>query len=248
MQKNSIVLWKRAEKNKDFDETAAEMYRVLNILQDYPVVLRPNYLTTNKKNKKMEFEWKYDTFYEELKKGVNKVGKTVFQNLGYSLSFFSSLNEYDSCGISIRVGVSQPQFVNSLIIDMPSSMSLSEEKENKMIYNLFLSLVTEYKPYWGCVSNNKLKIGNSGFMKNNIPTYLHWLNYWAEELISEIGVEFLKRLQKEGIIFLDGILRLSEKAINADEDNDVIYFNKVNERYLTGLNERIIGENKKTFI
>ena len=90
IQSYSIILWKKAEKeNKTFAEISKEAYEVLKLFQDYPNMLRPNYLTAKSKKEIKEFNWNYENFSKELRKGINKDGKMVLEDLGYSVSFFS---------------------------------------------------------------------------------------------------------------------------------------------------------------
>jgi len=50
IQRHSIILWKKAEKkDKSFEKIARETYEALNLLQDCPQELRPNYLTARTK-------------------------------------------------------------------------------------------------------------------------------------------------------------------------------------------------------
>ena len=49
IQKHSIILWKKAGE-KTFEEISDYGYRVLDILQEYPIDFRPNYLTALSKN------------------------------------------------------------------------------------------------------------------------------------------------------------------------------------------------------
>lgn len=89
IQRHSIVLWRQAErKDKSFEEIAKEAYEVLDLFQCYPQELRPNYLTVKTKKDIKEFDWNYKNFSEQLKKGINKEGEVIFNELGYSISFF----------------------------------------------------------------------------------------------------------------------------------------------------------------
>ena len=49
IQKHSIILWKKTGE-KTFEEISDYGYRVLDILQEYPIDFRPNYLTALSKN------------------------------------------------------------------------------------------------------------------------------------------------------------------------------------------------------
>ena len=50
IQRHSIILWKQAEEeDKGFEQISQEAYDVMTIFQDYPLELRPNYLTAKSK-------------------------------------------------------------------------------------------------------------------------------------------------------------------------------------------------------
>lgn len=123
MQRHSIILWKKAEKkDKAFDEIAKETYEVLNLFRDCPQELRPNYLTAETKKDIKEFDWNYENFRSTLKKGINKEGENIFEDLGYSISFFSSLNGQNACGFEMIAGNKNEKFHNSLIINLPATV------------------------------------------------------------------------------------------------------------------------------
>jgi len=129
IQRHSIILWKKAEKkDKDFEEIAKETYEVLKLFQECPQELRPNYLTAKTKNDIKEFDWNYENFRSMLKKGINKEGENIFEDLGYSISFFSSLNGQNSCGFEIIAGNKNEKFYNVLIVNLPLSLNLYEKK------------------------------------------------------------------------------------------------------------------------
>lgn len=65
-----------------------EAYKALNRFQDCPMEFRPNYLTANTPKDIKELNWNFENFSDMLRKGINKEGKNVFEDLGYSISFF----------------------------------------------------------------------------------------------------------------------------------------------------------------
>ena len=234
IQKYSIILWRKAElEEKSFDEIAKETYDTLCILQEYNEILRPNYLTVKKKSNVSKFEWNYEMFSEVLNNGVITVGKNKMNSLGYSLSFFSSLNENESCGISLRVGNKDSRFVNSFIIELPISLDFNDNNNSYMIDELFCKLVNSFGPFWGCVSNNKFQIGDLGYMNGSNPLYVHWLNYWSGEVVSTISSKFFDIIKNvSDISFQDGILLLRDSAFDCRNENDTAYFQEINKYYL----------------
>lgn len=139
LQRHAIILWKKAEsEDRNFEDFSKEAYDTLNIFQDYPQELRPNYLTVTSKKDIREFDWNYEQFYRVLKKGVNREGEAVFEELGYSISFFSSTDENASCAFLMSVGNKNDKFYNTFIIDLPLSWNLCDK--NAAGYN--------QKPVW----------------------------------------------------------------------------------------------------
>lgn len=234
IQSYSIILWRKPEMEKiSFEEIAHRAYDSLFVLQKYDEIFRPNYLTVNKKGDASKFEWSYNIFSEELQKKVMKIGKKEISVLGYSLSFFSSLNDDESCGISIRVGNKDSRFVNSLVINLPVCIDYSEEKNSNMLKTLFSELVNCFEPYWGCVSSNTFIIDDRMYMSGNNPLYLHWLNYWSNEVALTVnGIFFEKIKNMPDISYRDGILQIGKRAFDYKNDNDMEYFKNINSVYL----------------
>lgn len=230
IQRHSIILWKKAEKvDKSFEEIARGTYEILNLFQDCPWELRPNYLTAKTKKDIKEFDWNYENFNSMLKRGVNKEGKNVFEDLGYSISFFSSMNEQDSCAFEIIAGNKNEKFYNTLIINLPLSLNLHDKKIAGNIKNLFERLVSAYTPYWGCISNRVLSRKYGKFLEGNVPTMVHWLNYWSEDIVQAIGKEKIQKIvdTNSTIIFENGILSIKDTALDTDREDDIRFQNEL---------------------
>ena len=230
IQRHSIILWRKADReDKSFEEIARETYNVLNVFQNYPQELRPNYLTAKTKKDTKEFEWNYENFCSTLSKGINKEGKRVFENLGYLISFFSSMNEEDSCGFEVWTGNKSEKFHNTLIINLPLSMNLYDEKTAKKIISLFETLVQTYAPYWGCISNKVLSRKYGKYLVGNLPTTIHWLNYWSEDIIQAIGVKNIQKTVDANpeISFENGIMLIRNTAIDVEKEDDLKFHDKL---------------------
>lgn len=224
IQRHTIILWKKAEKkDKDFEEIAKETYEVLNLFQDCPQGLRPNYITAETKKDIREFDWNYEDFRSMLKKGINKEGENIFEDLGYSISFFSSLDEQNSCGFEIKAGNKNEKFYNVFIINLPLSLNLYDKKTANMIKNLFEKLVQTYMPYWGCISNKALSRKYGKFLEGNLPTTVHWINYWSEDILEIMGMEKIQNIvnKYKMSIFKTGILSIKETALDMEKEDDI---------------------------
>ena len=230
VQRHSIILWKKAEKkNKDFMEISKEAYEVLKLFQDYPQELRPNYLTAKTKNEIKAFDWNFENFSNELKKGVNKEGENAFEDLGYTISFFSSMIENDSCTFQMRAGNKNEKFYNTLIINLPLSLNLYNEKNAVKISKLFEKLVKAYIPYWGCISNKLMSRKYGKFIEANLPTTVHWMNYWSEDIVRTIGVEKIQKMVDENqlISLKSGILSIKDTALDVNKEEDIRFHDKL---------------------
>ena len=226
IQRHSIILWKKAEKkDKDFEEIAKETYEVLKQFQECPQELRPNYLTAKTKKDIKEFDWNYENFRSMLKKGINKEGENIFEDLGYSISFFSSLNEQNSCGFEIITGNKNEKFYNVLIVKLPLSYNLYEKETAAIIRDLFEKLVQVYKPFWGCISNRALSRKYGKLLEGNLPTTVHWINYWSEDIICTIGMDKIQNVVDENITvsFKRGIFSINETALDIEKEEDIRY-------------------------
>ena len=214
---------KSGKKDKDFEEIAKETYEILKLFQEYPQELRPNYLTAKTKKDIKKFDWNYENFRSTLKNGINKEGKNIFEDLGYSISFFSSLSEKDSCGFRILAGNKNEKFYNVLVVNLSVSLNLYEKKNADMIKELFEELVQSYTPFWGCVSNKALSRKYGKFLEGNLPTTVHWMNYWSEEIICAIGMKRIQNMVSvnSAILFKNGIFTIKETAIDIENDEDI---------------------------
>lgn len=235
IQRHSIIMWKKAEpSNKSFCEIAKELFDLLILFQDYSSELRPNYLTTNKDNSDL-FKWTYDNFVTVLKKGINKEGDNRFEQLGYSMSFFSSKCENESAAFQITAGCKVNNMNNTFILHLPKTYPIFEEIYSDVIIQLFRSLTAVYKPIWGCVSNRLISREYGKYMSNGIPTTVHWLNYWSEEVINNMGEEVIKKVQQDykEVTFNNNIMLSQRRPFDIENEKDMLLHKEL-ERSILG--------------
>lgn len=226
IQRHSIILWRKAEKeDKSFEDISKEAYQVLSLFQYCPQELRPNYLTGKTRKDIKKFDWNYVNFSEQLKKRVNKEDKVVFKELGYSISFFSSMDEINSCTFSMTAGNRFEKINNVLIVDLPLSYNLFEKETADIISDLFAKLVQVYKPFWGCISNKAFSRKYGRLLEGNIPTTVHWMNYWSEDIIRAIGMDKIQNAVNINttVSFKSGILSINETALDVEKEDDIRY-------------------------
>lgn len=59
-----------------------------------------------------------------------------------------------------------------------------------------------------------------------MPTTIHWVNYWSEDIVNEIGMERIQRIQrilekKPEISFRQGILLMKETALDINKEDEI---------------------------
>lgn len=228
-QRHSIILWADAVK-EDFQQSLNKAYKLLLALKEFGPELSPNYLTAIKKKEAKKFDLSIETLEELLKKSVNKEGNTVFPDLGYSISFFSSIKADDSAGVSISVGISNPKFNNCFIVKLPLSLPVytSNEVRSKLIL-LFKECITVFEPFWGCISNSVNIRRYEGFWGDKLPTTIHWVNYFGSQLSEELGESKILSSPYINEKFHSGALvLLKDEPINDEFEEDVKIQQKAN--------------------
>lgn len=234
IQRYKIILWKKPEdSDREFDDIARETYNTLLVFQKFPKYLRPNYLTSETKNNALVSYWEYEDFKNTLKHNVNKEGNIVFEELGYRISYFSDMDDEKSCGISLKVGNKDQRFVNTLIVDLPIFLDLKNNNNIEIIKLLFRMLVLEFKPNWGCVLNRALTRKYGKYVKDGLPSTIHWINYWSEEIINRFGADRLENFINDSITVSQidkGVFSISEKALLSDVEDDVVLQDKLHNK------------------
>ncbi len=109
IQTYSMILWSNASK-EIFEKSLLKANNLLAVLKEFGPELSPNYITARKKKDIMEFKGDLDTLKDLLLNGINKEGKILLDDLGYGVSFFSSLLNDDSASIRLNIGVSNSRY------------------------------------------------------------------------------------------------------------------------------------------
>ncbi len=221
IQTHSLVLWKKAE-TREFYAYTKEAYETMQILISYGICI-PAYETVMRKKDAKLFYWNYDNFSKAVKKNVNKEGNTIFQDLGYIISFFSSLNNDKASGITLSIGNKNTKFVNALVINFSLSVDLYNMNVASSVSDMFCDCVNTFKPFWGCISNKKNIREYKKYLKDNKPTTVHWINYWSGEIINVLGTDKIQVVLDscENCSFENGIFKINPIAMNVDNEEDI---------------------------
>lgn len=206
----TMILWAKANNDK-LDIQAKQVFKILNILNQISY-LKPRYLSAYKKKDIIDFKLTLDNVERLI---IQKKDKH-FTELGSKFSFFTSLNDENSAGISISIGVSKPGFQNNIVIELNTDYKEKKVEEFDELADVFKKLVVISEPFYGCIASqsNCSMFGAYYNKKANLPTSVFDINYWGEEIINslpiykiddkvyeceKIGKGYYLRLQKEAI-------------------------------------------------
>ena len=129
-----MILWARP-KEESIDNQAEQLISILMALNQIEY-LKPKYQTVRRKKDAIEF----DLTLENVKRLITNKRDKQFPDLGSSISFFTSLNDNESAGISISIGVSNLKFINSIVIDLNWDYKKIELKKFEELEGLFKTL------------------------------------------------------------------------------------------------------------
>jgi hypothetical protein len=232
LQTYSMILWAKAN-HEDFKVTVDKAYRLLSSLKEYGTELSPNYLPAFRKKEVKPYELDRETLGNLLKKGVNKEGERTSPYLGYHVSFFSALNDDDSAGISLTIGMNDPSFTNSLVIHFPPSLNIFDRDISERLIALFKNCVKIISPFWGGIISSYTIRRYATIYKNNLPTTIHWVNFWGEDIIHRISEDKINKASLHSLEKIDSkgyILILKHIPIDDNSEEDIRLQSEVNKR------------------
>jgi hypothetical protein len=230
IQTHSIILWANAKK-EDFDITAHKAYGVITALKEFGTELSPNFHRATRKKDVTTFDGTYETLKELLRKGVNKEGKTEFPELGYRIGLFSSFDGKNSSGISILVGVTDFQFKNTVVVDLPQTLpNFDDLVVAEKLVHVFKQCVECFDPFWGCIGNNVNVDRYNGYWNERLPTATHWVNFFGSDIVKQMGIAKIEQAPVQKIERLGSgyFVMLKETPINDENELDIKIQNKAN--------------------
>lgn len=103
-----------------------------------------------------------------------------------------------------------------------------------MVKRLFEKLTQSYKPYWGCVSNKALARKYGKYLEGSLPTTVHWINYWSEDILETIGMEKIQNVINKNAMstFKTGILLIKETALDVEKEDDIRFHTEMHNQLL----------------
>lgn len=227
-QHHKILLWKKTlSSHTQFSEIVQNTVDTLSIFYELPEQYRPNFYTSNRKSSAKPFVLSCDEIASYLRKNVLKVNYKECPELGVSLGLFSSMNDDSAFGYFMRVGVKDTSYglMNTLTVNIALDYNMYDEESTRLIETLFEKSVSVFKPFWGAIVNNCACNDNEPYMVNGLPTNVHWMNYWSDDIIDRIGLRKIKKAKKkfEQFDFDNGIIKLKSLPINADNVHELEY-------------------------
>lgn len=217
---HNLVLWRMPDGPER--ESIERGFAILKALMEFRSEFAPNYVAVKRKRDAKEFNGELADYENLVFENMNKEGKLVFPYLGSTFSLFSSMNERNSTGISLTVGMVNARFFNTLILSLPESYIADGGLHSPTTLELFKLCVRSFQPFWGAVINksNVRRFGDLWAVEK--PTTVHWMNYFDSKLAEKIGVE---RIQKAGLYRVENLddglfLQIAEYPINDDSEDD----------------------------
>jgi len=231
MQYFTLRLCRESESSDvTFDEVAKRTYDTIEVFRVLEQKYQPNYATVWRKKDAKLFDWSYENFCKHLKESVNREGDLVFEDLGRTCGFFSSLKNHESLGYMFTVGTTNPKFINTFKVNFPIEFDYFDEKMSKKMEDIFRQAVKVFEPFWGCMENSLITNESKCFNEDmSFPTEFHWLNYLSDDMMSKVNPKAVKKLAKKYNEFecKDNIIKLQNIALNAHSPEDVKLKNDV---------------------
>ena len=234
-QRYEMLLCREADEHSlPFDDLARKAYTLMMAFNELlPIQYRPNYKTVSKKDNAKIYNWSYEQFYNDLKKGVNHTRYAAFEDLGYSISFFSSLENSESVGYMLTVGATNKNVQNFLSVTFSLDFDYFQKNNSLLLESLFTKCISLFGATYGKMSNNCVFNGKGAIFKNNDYQieHLQWLNYFSPDKFNLR--KQLKNLSKlnYNIIYNNGFLKLKNTAIDYTKPEDIELINKVDESF-----------------
>lgn len=216
-----IIMWRSAEKStsrfKDFSESG---FKTITLFNSLPERYRPNFLTASSKHKAKKMDWNLEYFQEYLlKKGRVSKGDGLSE-LGYSVDLFSSMSDDEAFGYSLRIGNTNPMFVNSFIVHFSDGYDLDNIQNAEIMKELFIRSVQEFKPFWGCLKSDCSTHLKMSYFENRIPKPMHWLNYYSDEIYKQIDSPLHETLKSIPDAYQEGKLLILPNDLAGKNEND----------------------------
>lgn len=188
-----MLLWRKP--SNDMDSLITDAYQTFSVFVQLGGEFAPRYLTGSKKTCTPEFSWSKKNFKKQLLDCPVNRGNEALGNLGYSVSFFSSHNEKGSLSFRATLGNQRLGAFDVIVVNFPSTLT-EDHFFKEQLADIFKKCVVLFNPYWGCVTEAMATGKFSPLVVNGIPSAIHRMNFWSQELINLMGDVITKQIFK----------------------------------------------------
>lgn len=212
IQTYTMVFWLN-NKHRGADEISQIIYDLFGCLNCFDHRILPRYRTARSKRAAQEVE----TSIQHLRNMISAdITRLKSPDNVYSISFFSSMDEDDSLGLTCAFGNLPTQSCNAIIMQLPISYETFFPQTDQ-IYLLFQRLTDMLRPYYSFVKNNKDPLAVPLWnVQTNKPSSVHWINYYSMKTAEDIGMKCFKRIPQAEFT-PDGIyLRIFDKPFDVE--------------------------------
>ena len=133
---------------------------------------------------------------------------------------FRSLSDDEAFGYSLRIGNTNPMFVNSFIVHFSDGYDLDNIQNAEIMKELFILSVQEFKPFWGCLKSDCSTHLKMSYFENRIPKPMHWLNYYSDEIYKQIDSPLHETLKSIPDAYQEGKLLILPNDLAGKNEND----------------------------
>lgn len=187
-----LILWRKPVE-KTLEVLAEEAFDLFSIFREAQEDFRPNYQTARRKRDAKPITWDEKTFRNALLGRPVNQGNTLLGELGYSISFFSSVEEERSVGYRLHIGNRDPKFVDTFVVDIPDSAWNSRLFSLVAIEDTFCRCIAAFHPFWGCVDDRCPPEDGYLTWDRKRPMGVCWMNYWDTAMALQVGLLHIRR-------------------------------------------------------
>ena len=193
MERLTLLMWRKPslEKKHNATDVASEMLNIIEITRECIPEFSTFYIPASKKNGVKEAVLSKECIESLLHKSEHNT--VLIDKTGYTLSLFTSLDSLCSCSFLLHIGSGHTRLTDSVLIKFPLCWNWQNSDVITRIEKLFMELVKLFCPYWGCVANLGLT-NEKKYVVDEIPTTLHWLNFFSESALKKIGPKKLQAI------------------------------------------------------
>lgn len=235
-----LILWRKPVK-KTPQALAEEAFALFSIFREAESDFCPNYPTVRRRRDAKPFAWDGESFRKALLGQPVNQGNAQLGELGYSISFFSSLEEKGSVGYRLHTGNRDPKFVDTFVVDIPEAAGSSRLFSPETVEDTFRRCIAVFRPFWGCVDDRGPLEGGYLTGDRKRPRSICWLNYWDAAMALRVGPLRIRRAcgAVPEASWRDGVLRTGREPLSRTPERAEILNRLLGLNAFTGSGEAV---------